>query len=127
MPRALTIEQRENIISMLKRGCGLREICRSLHVSLGSVHNIKHAHIPDAKLGRRGRPRVMTRAMERFCVSEVTRGKIGTATDACRQLKKDFGIQVTANTVRRALCRHGLRAQVKKKSLNFLEKISSID
>jgi hypothetical protein len=57
----------------------------------------------------------MTRAMERFCILEVTRGKIGTATDACRQLKKDFGVQVSANTVRRALCRHGLRAQVKKK------------
>jgi transposase len=115
MPRALTFEQRENIISMLKRGCGLREICRSLHVSLGSVHNIQRAYVPDAKLGHRGRPPVMTRAMERFCISEVIRGKIGTATDACRQLKKDFGVQVSANTVRRALCRHGLRAQVKKK------------
>ena len=58
MPRALTIEPRENI-SMLKRGCGLREICRSLHVSLGSVHNIQRVHVPDEKFGHRGRPHVL--------------------------------------------------------------------
>ena len=84
-------------------------------MSLGSVHNIQRAHVPDAKLGHRGRPHIMTRAMERSCVLEVTGGKVGIATDACRQLKKDFGVQVSANTVSRALCRHGLSAQVKEK------------
>ena len=69
MPTTLTIDQRKNIISILKRGCGLKEICRSLHVSLGSVHNIQSAHVPNAKLGHRGRPHVMTRAMERSCRS----------------------------------------------------------
>ena len=84
-------------------------------MSLGSVHNIQCAHVLDAKLGHRGRPHVMTRAMERFWILEVTRRKVGIATDACRQLKKDFGVQMSANTVRRALCRHDLSAQVKEK------------
>jgi len=48
---ALRVEQRENIISMLERGCGLREIYRSLHVSLSNVYNIKHAHVPNGELG----------------------------------------------------------------------------
>ena len=83
-------------------------------MSLGSVHNIQCAHISSAKLRHRGRPHVMTKAMERSCVLEVTRGRLSTVIDATRQLKKDFGIQVSTNTVRRVLCRHGLNAQVKK-------------
>ena len=72
-------------------------------------------HVSSAKLKHRGRPHAMTKAMERFCVLEVTRGRLSIAVDATRQLKKDFGIQVSTNTVRRVLCRHGLSAQVKEK------------
>ena len=115
MPRQLPVELRQNVISMLERGCGLREIFIALHVSLGSVHNIQHAHVSSAMLRHRGRPHVMTKAMERSCVLEVTRARLSTTVDATRQLKKDFGIQVSTNTVRRALHRHGLNAQVKEK------------
>ncbi len=68
MPRVLIVEQRMNFIFMLERGCGLREICRSLHVSLDSIHNIQYAHVLGTKLGRRSRLHVTTRAMERSCV-----------------------------------------------------------
>ena len=72
------------MISMLERGCGLRKISRALHVSLSSVHNIQRVHVSSAKLSHRGRPHVMTKAMERSCVLEVTRGRLNTAVDATR-------------------------------------------
>ena len=115
MPRQLPVELRQNVISILERGCGLREVFRALHVSLGSIHNIQRAHVSSAKLRHRGRPHVMTKAMERSCVLEVTKGRLSTTIDATRQLKKDFGIQVSTNTIRHALCRHDLSMQVKKK------------
>ena len=105
MPRQLPIELRQNVISILERGCELREISRALHVSLGSVHNIQRVHISSAKLRHRGRPHVMTKAMERSCVLEVTKRRLSTTVDGTQQLKKDFGIQVSTNTIRRALCR----------------------
>ena len=45
MLRQLPIELRQNVISMLERGCGLREMSRALHVSLGSVHNIQRVYV----------------------------------------------------------------------------------
>ena len=92
MLRQLPVELRQNVISMLERGCGLREISRALHMSLGSVYNIQRAHVSSAKFRHRGSPYVMTKAMERSCVLEVTRGRLSTTVDATRQLKKDFGI-----------------------------------
>ena len=103
------------MISILERGCELREISRTLHASLGSIHNIQRAHVSSAKLRHRGRSHVMTKAMEWSCVLEVTRIRLSIVVDATRQLKKDFGIQVSTNTVRRALCRFDLSAQVKEK------------
>ena len=82
MPRQLPVELRQNVISMLKRGCGLREISRALHVSLGSVHNIQRAHVSGAQLRHRGKPHVMTKAMKRSCMLEVTRGRLSIAIDA---------------------------------------------
>ena len=82
MPRQLLVELRQNVISMLKKGCGLREISRALHVSLGSVHNIQRAHVSSTKLRHRSKPHVMTKAMERSCVLEVTRGRLSTTVDA---------------------------------------------
>ena len=84
MSRQLPVELRQNVISMLERGCGLREISRALHVSLGSVHNIQRAHVSSAKLRHRGRPHVMTKTMERSCVLELTRRRLTTAVDAIR-------------------------------------------
>ena len=91
-------------------------------MSLVRVHNIQCAHVFSAKLRHRGRPHVMTKVMERSCVLEVARGRFSTTVDATQQLKKDFGIQVSTNTIRRALCRHGLSAQVKKEKLQLSTK-----
>ena len=72
------------MISMLERECGLIEIFRALHVSLGSVHNIQRAHVSSAKLRHRGRRHVMSKVMERSCVLEVTRRRFSTTIDATR-------------------------------------------
>ena len=35
---------------------------------------------------------MMTKAMERSCVLEITKGRLSTTVDATRHLKKVFGI-----------------------------------
>ena len=51
-------------------------------MSLSNVHNIQRVHVSSAKLRYRGKPHVMTKAMERSCVLEVTRGRLNTIVDA---------------------------------------------
>ena len=58
---------------MLRRGCSFKEIANSLHVSIGSIHNICKVHVFDANRLRGGRPRKLNRAQEQRCMLEVVR------------------------------------------------------
>jgi transposase len=93
----------------------VREIANSLHVGKSSVHSLRRKHFPDAKLSIGGRPRKLTSAMERSCVTSVTRGKVSTTREATKQVQEVFGVQVSEVIVRRALCRAGLQSHVKEK------------
>ena len=87
MPKPLSREVKENILSMLHKGCSHREIARSLHVSVGTVHNLRQLHLPNANRSCEAcRPRIMSRAHERTCVLEMVRGRVDTCTDAARQV-----------------------------------------
>lgn len=104
---------------MLERGWGDKETSKALHISVGSVHNIQRAHLPNVKLGCRGRPRVMTRAIKSSCVLEVTRRRV-----PCRWSEKcaQFFWSTSVNSVRRTLCRPGLSAHVKEKKPHLFRK-----
>ena len=115
MPKPLSREVEENILSMLHSGCSHREIARSLHVSIGAVHNLCQLHLPNANRFCGGRPRIMSRAEERTCVLEMVRGRVDTCADAARQVNQALGIQVSCQTIMRTLVRAGLHSQKKVK------------
>ena len=91
MSKPLSREVKENILSIL-RGYSYREIARSLHVSVGAMHNLCQLHLPNANRSCGGRPRIMSRAEERTCVLEMVRKIVGTCADAAREVNQALGI-----------------------------------
>jgi IS30 family transposase len=92
MVRPLSQGKQQNVLSLLQKGCSVREIAKSLHVGKSSVQRLRKKHFPDAKLSVGGRPRKLTSAMERSCVTSVTRGKVSTAKEATKQVQEVFGV-----------------------------------
>ena len=86
------------------------EIAKSLHVGKSSVQRPRKKHFPNAKLSVGDRPRKLTNAMERSCVTTVVslegrcllQEKLRT-----KQVQEVLGVQVSEITVRRGLCRAG--------------------
>jgi transposase len=115
MPKALSRQTQDNIVSMLQRGYSHREIANTLHVSVGSVHNLRQVHVSDVNRLRRGRPRKLNRTQERRCVLEMVRGRVGTCADLARSSQQVLGVKVSSHTIKRALHRAGLRSQTKVK------------
>ena len=95
MPKPLSREVKENILSMLHRGCSDREIARSLHVGVGAMYNLCQLHLPNTNRSCGGRPRIMSRAEERTCVLEMVRGRVGTCAEVARQVNQALEIQVS--------------------------------
>ena len=104
------------------RGCSYREIARSLHVSVGAVHNLCQLHLLKANRSCESRPRIMIRAKERICVLEMVKGRVGTCADAARQVNQALGIQVSRQTVMRTLVRANLHSHKKMKKLHLSTK-----
>lgn len=115
MVRPLSQGKQQDVLSLLQKGCSVREIAKSLHVGKSSVQRLCKKHFPYAKLSVGGRPRKLTSAMERSCVTSITRGKVSTAREATKLVQEVFGVQVSEVTVRRGLCRAGLQSHVKEK------------
>ena len=81
MSKSLSREVEENILSMLHRKYSHREIVRSLHVSVGVVHNLRQLRLPNANRSCEGRPRIMSRTEEKTCVLEMVKGRVDTCTN----------------------------------------------
>jgi transposase len=112
---ALSSQKKSDVLSMLQRGCTIREVSRSLHVGVGTVQRLRQKCVFNVESSHGGRPRKMTPAMERSCVLNMTRGKLSTAVEATKNVQEAFGMQVCVETVRRVLRRGGLQSQVKQK------------
>ena len=84
MPKPLSREVEKNILSILHRGYLHTEITRSLHVSIGAVHNLHQLHLPNTNHSCGGRPRIMSRTEEKTCVLEMVKGRVGTCADVAR-------------------------------------------
>ena len=99
---------------MLQSAVGVREVSRSLHVGVGTVHMLQKKFVSSVELSHGGRPRKLTPAMERSCVLDMTRGKLNNVVKATKNVQEAFGMQVRVETVRRVLRRGGLQSQVKE-------------
>src|SRR5581483_3560 len=106
----VTVEIRNNIVSMLSNGQSIREVSNKVGVGKSTVQEIRAKYVPDIPELSPGRPRKLSVQDKRHCVRSVTSGRIPTATAATKRLKDELKVSVNANTVRRALKEAGLKA-----------------
>jgi transposase len=115
MVRTVSQGKQQNVLSLLQKGCSMRVIAKSLYVGNSNVQRLRMKHFPNAKLSVGGRPCKLTSAMERSCVTSVTRRKVSTARKATKHVQEFFGVEVSEGTVCRAFCRACLQSHVKEK------------
>ena len=116
----VTVDIRNNIISLLSDGHNVREVAKRVGLSKSTVQKIRGKYVSDLSKRPYGRPTKLTPQSKRYCVRNITSGALQTATAITKKLKHDLKIEVSSNTVRRALKEAGLEAgkKVEKPSLS---------
>src|SRR5690348_15256751 len=113
-------ETRNNIISLLDSGLSSRQIETQLHVSRATVNRVRASVRSSVQKSRGGRPAKLTAVDKRQLVRMVTSSKTYTAVQAAQELKDASAVEVSGDTVRRALKEAGLKAAAKKKKPRLL-------
>ena len=111
--RKVSAETETSIISLLKGGNSERETAARLKISRSVIYRIRKSRDDDLPTQRSGRPRVLSEQLERKYSRLATPGVIETAVDVKKHIEEDYGIAISANTVRRALRKCGLKAKEK--------------
>lgn len=104
-----------NIIHLLDAGQSAKKIAKELHVSIGSVSNLRKHLRPDLPKSKGGRPLKLDDTTIRHAVRLITSGKVDTATQATKMLQNTSSGTFSVSTMRRKLKSVGLKSMVKKK------------
>lgn len=113
--RAIPKSQVDQVVSLLSNGNSIRQVSKKTDLSVGFISKVPKKKLPDRNRVSGGRPPLLTAANKRFCVHKVTRGGANNANKVKIILDSDFGINVSADTVRRALKEAGMGAMEKVK------------
>ena len=115
----LTIEQRAQAILMLENGFSTRDIAAKVGCgSHSSIVRLKKKYQETGKVEnkkRTGRPCKLNDRNERTIIRRLINGECSNAIQLQKSLKTNDEIEVSSNTVRRALQKNGLVARVKRK------------
>ena len=104
-----------NIISLLDNGLTSHEIAAQLNISHTTVNNMCKKAKQDTQTCLGGQPTKLKAADKHMLVWLVTLGKADTATQLVKELKNATKIEVSVDTVCRALKGAGMKASIKKK------------
>lgn len=113
--KPLSEAKKSSIISLLRNGQSIRSISRLTHSSFSTIVRIRRAHSRSLNRARYGRPRILTQREERFLVRMFSTGQFLNAVQAQRELKNDYNIEISAQSIRDALKRNGMRARIRRK------------
>jgi transposase len=111
--KPISKDTRQSIISLLDDGLTSRQIAKNLGIGYSTINRVRLKARPDAPKHQGGRPAKLTATDKRKLVRLATSGKADTAPQLMQELKDQ--VNVSANTVRRALKESGLKAVTKKK------------
>jgi transposase len=120
--RSITTQQRNDIISKLQSGLSVREVAEQIQVGRTTVNKVSKEFLNDRNKSKGGRPRKLTEADKRYCVHKVTRGRKDNAVQVKNEMIQDIGVNVSAQTVRRALQSRGMGSLPKEKKPALKEK-----
>jgi transposase len=113
--RKLPKDTENVVISKLLYNCSTRSIAQELRISQSCLQRIRQEQLPGLEHPRGSRPKVLTCTQESACVRAVTSGGHDNVVAVARDFRKEFGVNVSDWTIRRALRRAGLSARVKQK------------
>src|SRR5437879_31024 len=104
-----------SIISLLDKGLSSRQIALQLSVSHSTVMRERQKSRPNAQKRKGGRPAKLTTTDKRNIVRNIMSGKSDTAVQIAQSLKDSTKIEISSDTVCRALKEAGMKAVTKKK------------
>jgi len=112
--KKLPQQKRNDIVSLLKSGKSVKDVTKSHKVSKSTVSKLRNES-GITKKKKFGRKKLLSKRDEEFCKNKIVTGQMQHATDVKKALEKNFGINVSTNTVKRSLHRSGLKVGKKKK------------
>lgn len=118
--KPISEETYNNVVSLLDRGLSARKIATELGVSRATVDRVRAKSRPDIPKNQGGRPTKLKSTDKRRLVRMITSGKADSATQVTRELRDISNVEVSTETVRRALKEAGLKAATKKKKPRLL-------
>jgi transposase len=113
--KPISADIRDRALTHIDNGLSDRKIAAGIGVSRFSVRKIRKEHRPDAATAKGGRPHKLSAQNKRYLVRAVTSGRLDTAVAANKLLKTELSINISDDTVRRALVEAGLEASPKEK------------
>lgn len=120
--KKLPADTRNNIIGLLESGLSSRKIAERVGVGRVTVDNVRKETMPGAEMPAKGCPPKLSAQDKRRIVRLVTSGKVDTASHVSRELKTVTNVEVSSNTVGRALKEAGLKAIVKERRPRLLSR-----
>jgi len=118
--KKISTDTRNAIVHLLETGLSARKVAERVGVCHATVNRVRAQTTFNAKKCQAGRPAKLTPHDKRKLVRLVTSGNADTATQLQQELQHTVGVYVSAQTVRNALKKEGLRAIVKKKRPRLL-------
>lgn len=115
-------EIKDNIKKHLQDGLSHRKIALKFGVSHYTVNQMALKLIPDRKVAKGGRPKLLTDRNKAYCVRQITLHGKENAREVQKSLKEDLNIEVSDSTVRRALQDMGMGSFVKPKKPHLSQK-----
>ena len=103
------------IIEAIKSGQSSRKIAHYSGISLGAISKIRNSHLKEHPKSVGGCPRKLSPRDISHGVRLITTAKATTAVDVKKSFEEMNNITVSAETVRRDLKKHGMKAVVQAK------------
>ena len=118
--KPISEETYNNVVSLLDRGLSARKIATELGVSRATVDSLCEKSRPDIQKSQGGQPTKLKPTDKHRLVRMITSGKVDSATQVTQELRDISNVDVSTETVRRALKESGLKAVTKKKKPRLL-------
>jgi len=113
--KKISVQKTNDAISLLNQGFSAQKVASHLGISTGMVSKIEKTRIPNREKSKGGRPKLLSAQNEHYIVRKITSGGLDTAVDVRKDLLQHQQVNVSADTIRRALRRNGLKSAAKVK------------
>ena len=104
---------------LLMKGRSVRQVAKSVGISVGSAVNIRNKHKENVPPRKKGPCNKITRRTKEVLARQFKEGELKTLRDGQRFLQTTVGVQVGVETIRRNLKQEGIRAYVQQKRTNL--------